>query len=234
MLISNIYDDVYGGKLEGGWGFSCYIEHEGRKILFDTGYDGSKLFHNMEEMGIEPALIDTVIVSHNHWDHTGGVTALSRVNKRMVIYVGETFSAKFRGEVSRNNECKPVREMVSLYEGNVFVGPELGNNGERELALAIRSRKGLVIVTGCAHPGIMNIVREFKNKINERIFLVLGGFHLYEHTRSEVEDIAAEFKNMGIRKVAPCHCSGREPMEVFRKEYRDDFIEFRAGARIEF
>jgi len=230
--ITNVYDNVlYNKNLKYGWGFSCYIEHKDKKILFDTGNDSYTLFYNMEKIGINAELLDFLIVSHNHWDHTGGLIAAAKACKHSLTYVGASFSKKFIEEISgENNECKTVADIVYLCNKNILIGPELSNNGLKEIAVALKHEKGLIIITGCAHPGIINIIKELKKKCPENIYLVLGGFHLYDKPLAQIKDIVTEFKELGVCKVAPCHCTGEKAIELFREEYENNFIDFHTGS----
>lgn len=233
-LITNVYDEVLSDKrLKNGWGFSCYIEHNNEKILFDTGNDSYKLLFNLENIGINIDVIDCVVISHNHWDHIGGLTTVVRKNRKLNIYVGSSFSTKFKKELSdEEGKCITVDKILSIYNRSVWIGPEIGNPGLKEIALAIESSNGLIIVTGCAHPGIVNVIREFKRLVSEKIYLVLGGFHLYDQSPSKVKKVIKEFKALGVEKVAPCHCTGIEAVELFQQGFRNNFIEFWVGSKI--
>jgi len=233
-LITNVYDDtLYDKKIKSGWGFSCYIEHEGKKILFDTGSNSYKLVFNMRSMGVNIKTIDILIVSHNHWDHTGGLTTITGINKKLTIYTGSSFSAHFRKELTNDkNKCKIVKSVMPLCNNKVLIGKELGNNGLKEIALALESPKGLIIITGCAHPGIIKVVEEFQRLVSKKIYLVLGGFHLYNELVTQVKKVISEFRKLGVEKVAPCHCTGKKAIKLFQLEFKSDFIEFRAGSQI--
>ncbi|MCK4428210.1 MAG: MBL fold metallo-hydrolase, partial [candidate division Zixibacteria bacterium] len=95
------------------------------------------------------------------------------------------------------------------------------------------TEKGLVVITGCAHPGIVEILREAKKITNEDIYLVLGGFHLGGVGDSKLRDIIKSFRELGVKKAAPCHCSGDRTRELFKEEYGDDFIANGVGKIIE-
>jgi 7,8-dihydropterin-6-yl-methyl-4-(beta-D-ribofuranosyl)aminobenzene 5'-phosphate synthase len=185
------------------WGFSALIEHNGKKILFDTGGDADILAANMKEMKVDPAEIKQVFISHEHWDHTGGLSLFKA--KRIGA---ENFSELFPGFYT-----------TGMLEGKV-----------KEQSLVIDTDKGLVIVTGCSHPGIVNIVRHVKEKLPKEIFLVVGGFHLYESSKKQVEEIISEIKKLGVRKFAPCHCTGERAIDLFKEEFKKDFIKIGAGS----
>jgi 7,8-dihydropterin-6-yl-methyl-4-(beta-D-ribofuranosyl)aminobenzene 5'-phosphate synthase len=88
----------------------------------------------------------------------------------------------------------------------------------------------LIVMTGCAHPGIVEIVR--RAKAYGEVYLVMGGFHLGDKSAREVDAIIAELKRLGVRQVAPCHCTGDEAIQLFRAAFGADFIQAGAGAVI--
>ncbi len=97
MKLTTIYDnEVYpeasATGLTSEWGFSCLIEVSGERILFDTGGAGSILLHNMERLGISPEDLATIVLSHEHWDHTGGLSDLLRTNRDAEVYLLASFS----------------------------------------------------------------------------------------------------------------------------------------------
>lgn len=93
----------------------------------------------------------------------------------------------------------------------------------------MNTENGLIIITGCAHPGIVNIVKKSKEIANKNIYLVLGGFHLGEASDSEINSIIKNFRELEVKKVAPCHCTGDKAIQLFEQEYKDDFIKNGVG-----
>jgi 7,8-dihydropterin-6-yl-methyl-4-(beta-D-ribofuranosyl)aminobenzene 5'-phosphate synthase len=188
------------------WGFSALIEHNGRNILFDTGGDASILSANMKNMGIDSAGIDHVFISHEHWDHIGGLAAIKAER------IGaEKFSELFPGFYT-----------TGMLKGKID-----------EQSLIIDAGKGLVIITGCSHPGIINIVAKAKEMLSKDVYFVLGGFHLYEMNLEQINNVVGELKSLGVKKVAPCHCTGEKAISVFEKEFKKDFIKIGAGSIID-
>ena len=104
----------------------------------------------------------------------------------------------------------------------------------KEQSLIINSKKGLIVITGCAHPGVVNIVKKAKEIFpEEKVCLVLGGFHLGGVSDSKLKSIVSDFRKLGVEKVAPSHCSGDRCRELFKEEYKEDFIECGVGKIIE-
>ncbi len=216
ISIITVYDNyLLDSRLKTGWGFSCFVRQSlgagGLNILFDTGADSETLLSNMEKMKINPKEINFVFISHLHGDHTGGLSGILETTPDLKVYKPESFS-----------------EETEITENIWTTGP-LGT-WIKEQSLIINSKKGLIIITGCAHPGVVNIVKKSKEIFpDEPIYLVLGGFHLSGASDFELKNIINDFRKLEVQKVAPCHCSGDRCRELFKEEYRDDFIENGVG-----
>ena len=100
--------------------------------------------------------------------------------------------------------------------------------------MVLKTSRGLVVVTGCAHPGIADILKRTESVFpEEHIYLVLGGFHLGDVTDHEMTEILQVFKDVNVEKVAPCHCTGEHAIQRFQREFGDDFISTGVGGRFE-
>jgi 7,8-dihydropterin-6-yl-methyl-4-(beta-D-ribofuranosyl)aminobenzene 5'-phosphate synthase len=227
MKITVVYDNrTLDPNLASAWGFSCLVNGD---LLFDTGGDGRTLLSNMIKMGIDPAGIRTVVLSHAHGDHTGGLGGLLGTGVRPTVYVPRSFPARFKAD---------VRSLTTLVEvhGPVEIRPGIHTTGEVgrglvEQALAVETGDGLVVVTGCAHPGVVEMVRRAQS-VGARLprpYLVMGGFHLGGTSQRRVKAIIADFRQLGVQRVAPCHCTGDPAIRVFAEEYGDDFIKAGVG-----
>jgi 7,8-dihydropterin-6-yl-methyl-4-(beta-D-ribofuranosyl)aminobenzene 5'-phosphate synthase len=216
------------GSVEGlktAWGFSCLIEYRGQVILFDTGGDSPTLLANMAALGIDPGQIEAVVLSHNHGDHTGGLSAI--LHGGLTVFVPQSFPKRFKDAVRARAQLIEVSEPREIGE-EVYTTGELGT-GIIEQSLAVRTDEGLVVVTGCAHPGIVEIIGKAKALSGDEVYLVLGGFHLGGKSQKEIEGILSEFRRLGVRKVAPCHCTGEQAIRLFHQEYGEDFIQAGVG-----
>jgi len=229
LTITIVYDNnAYDPRLRTVWGFSCLIEYRGQVILFDTGGDFPTLLANMATLGIDPGELEAVVLSHIHGDHTGGLPGiLERAGDGLTVFVPQSFPGRFKEDVRTRAQLVEVVEPREIDKG-VYTTGELGT-GIIEQSLVVRTDEGLVVVTGCAHPGVVEIVRKAKAMSGDEVYLVLGGFHLGGKSRREIEGIISEFRRLGVQKVAPCHCTGEQAMGMFRKEYGGDFIQAGAG-----
>jgi len=256
LSITVVYDNNPCKQgLETDWGFSATITGTAETILFDTG-GGQLLLDNMEKSAIEPDSVDVVVLSHIHGDHTGGLSSFLEKNPDVTIYLPVSFPKKFKDNAQDQGakiiEVKPVRSQSGHKWpawSNSPEGMPFGHNGVneseqicenvystgqlgkmiKEQSLIIRTDKGLVVITGCAHPGIVNIINTVKNLMEDDIFLVMGGFHLEWATKGRIEKIISAFKQLGIRYVGPCHCSGHKARSLFEKHFGSNYINIGAG-----
>ncbi|HNV86369.1 MAG TPA: MBL fold metallo-hydrolase [Candidatus Omnitrophota bacterium] len=236
MNIKILFDkNVPSCEYASGWGFSALI---GGKVLFDTGCDGKRLLKNMKKMKIDTREIKTVVVSHNHWDHWGGLKAFLKMRPGVRIWVGwegfkeSRFLAKLPG---KNNIChsgKFFPVSAGIYSTGEIAGKYLRKKMP-EQSVVVRTRKGLTVLTGCAHPGIVKILDEVREAFKEKIYLVAGGFHLYGKRRATINGIIRRFRKMGIKVAAPCHCSGKTAVKMFKEAYGERFMKLEVGSSLE-
>ena len=170
MRITVLYDNtVHQAGLQSDWGFSCLVEtlEEGRApILFDTGMKGSILLAHMEKLGIDPMSIKEVFISHAHFDHVGGLSAFLTLNKDVTIYVPHSI----RG-VQGISKVVSVSGPLEIHE-NIFSTGELDSI---EQSMAIKTEKGIVLITGCSHPGLARILAAASQF--GKVYAVIGGLH---------------------------------------------------------
>jgi 7,8-dihydropterin-6-yl-methyl-4-(beta-D-ribofuranosyl)aminobenzene 5'-phosphate synthase len=233
IIITVVYDNnEYDPRLETAWGFSCLVKGTEKTILFDTGGNGRILLSNMSKLKLDPQEVEVVVLSHIHGDHVGGLDAFLGENPKVTVYLPHSFPDSFKDEVKRHGaKAISVDKPLKICQ-NVYSTGELGT-WIKEESLIINTERGLVIITGCAHPGIVNIVRASKEILKTNVYLVIGGFHLGGMSERQIDKIVEGFKREGVKKVGPCHCSGNLARKLFKKAYDKDFIEVGVGKIIE-
>ncbi len=218
-------------SLKTAWGFSAFVTGPQKTILFDTGSDGTLLLENMARLQIDPGRVDLVVLSHIHGDHTGGLSGLLKANPGVQVFLPVSFPARFKTAVQGHGATiVEIREPQEICR-NVYTTGVLGRR-IKEQALIIRTERGLVVLTGCAHPGIARIMKEVKRQRAESILVVIGGFHLEWVTKGRIGSIIAAFQNDGIRYVAPTHCSGDKARQLFQQRYGQDYVDAGVGKTI--
>ena len=230
FIIITVYDNYQvNPDLTTAWGFGCVIRTPQEDILFDTGGDSSILLGNMEKLNINPEDIDIVVISHIHGDHVGGLDGFLERNGKVKVYIPASFPDSLREKIkSRGAEYQDVTGSMKICD-SVYTTGEMGTS-IKEQSLVLNAREGLVVITGCAHPGVVNIAGKARQILPDKsIYLVMGGFHLSGASDSQLKTIIKGFRDLGVQKVAPSHCSGDRCRELFKEEYKENYIEGGAG-----
>jgi len=229
ISITIIYDNYpFQEGLETGHGFSCLIRGTEKVVLFDTGADAEILFRNFGALKIEPAEVDLVVISHLHGDHTAGLLPFLAKKGECQVFLPATASpATVKGIEAAKGQVVLVKEPLSVCEG-VFSTGTVG----QEQALVIDSPQGLVIITGCAHPGIVELVEKAKSVMPKDIYLVMGGFHLGGRPLAGLELISRRLRELGVLNLGASHCTGDEAIAFFKKDFGKNYIPLGVGKEI--
>lgn len=247
-LIENSQGEHLGLKTEHG--ISFFIETDDAGILFDVGETGDFIY-NAQRLNIDLSKVDTVVLSHGHYDHTGGLMAFAALNKKFSLFVGSGFfdekygyrnnSYEYLGnnfteadleaadidcktvntrkleiakdvyiltDFIRNNDDEVINPRFVLKKGNKFIADPFTD----EVLIAVDTPKGIVVLVGCSHPGIKNMLDTVSAEFDKPLYAVLGGTHLVE---SHGESLEKSIKYLGcddISIVGVSHCTGAEGM----------------------
>lgn len=262
------------GRLIGEHGFACLIETRYGSYLFDTG-QGLGLLHNAQELGKDLTNLKGIVLSHGHYDHTGGLfDLLSHLRRPIDIYAHpDLFSRRFwrsefelraidlpftrqqlkelggqfrlskeatrlsevlvlSGEIPRKNdfETSDPHLVVIDRDGAYTPDPLLD-----DLSMAIRTKKGLVILLGCAHAGVINIIEHLIELTGEdRLHAVIGGTHLGPAPEAQYHATVEALKRYQIDKIATSHCTGLGRASQLAREFPGHFLFASSGAVFEF
>ncbi|MEW6386004.1 MAG: MBL fold metallo-hydrolase [Thermodesulfobacteriota bacterium] len=199
MKLTIVYDnEVDQAGLEADWGFACLVEADGRRLLFDTGARGALLVHNLEKLHLAPGQIPEIFISHDHWDHLGGLEEILRLNPQATVFLPksccETFAAR-----------QVVRVQGACGLSRIFFST--GELRNVEQSLVVKTNGGLVVICGCSHPGVGPILAAASQF--GRVSALVGGLHGFR----EFEQLA------DLALVCPCHCTRHkeEIMALFPK-----------------
>lgn len=248
MLIQNLIENSC--KIEGlvpEHGLSFYVELNGKKVLFDTGAS-ERFIQNARKLGIDLSQVEILVISHGHYDHTGGIEAFMECNQKADIYMqkaaaGEFYSIRETGnayigipaEVKKSKRIQFLEGDVTIDENlSVFTGvterklwPK-SNTSLKEMHggklvqdaftheqnLKITCGKKEILVSGCGHSGIVNIMEKYQQLYGRYPDVVIGGFHLTNPRSGEmdeelVEQIGRKLLTYGADYYT-CHCTGEE------------------------
>ena len=235
MKIKILYDkNTINENLYTGWGVSFLI---GDRLLFDTGENGQWLIHNMKNLNMDLNQLEVVVISHDHWDHAGGLWKILKRNGNLKVYACPNFGNDFKERVNGLGGELIENKNVAEIEQDIYITGEIpgeyAGHFMPEQSLIVKTKNGITVITGCSHPGIVKILEKVKEKFpQENLYSVFGGFHLKDNSKSDIINVVKKFIEMKVEKAEPTHCSGRETEEIFKKEYGENFITVKVGETI--
>ncbi len=252
-------------------GLSFYIEKDGRKLLFDTGQSGAFL-SNAERLQVDLSDLEYVVLSHGHYDHSGGFRDLCEYAQRFQLILGRGFF----------NEKYSLHDTVHTFKGNnfneefllkkkisyrmitgaieeilpdVFVVTDFPRKiaGEKpnprfqllsgssfiedpftdEILIVIDTPKGLIVLAGCSHPGIINMLEAVKTRFDKPLYAVFGGTHLVDASEERIVNTVDYFGKSTIQKIGACHCTGGKATELLHF-LGDRFLQVHTGSMFDF
>lgn len=271
MRLINLMENTEGAcALHAEHGLSIYVETDSHRLLVDTGAS-EKTWENAARLGVDLTQIDTVFLSHGHYDHAGGILSFAAINPKAKIYMhrlagGDFYDVKGGGEryIGIDKEILKLPQCV-LLEGGVRLDEELsvfGNvTGRRkrpknnlilkkklagsfeqdsfshEQYIVVEAEGKRILLSGCAHNGILNILDRFRELYGGSPDLVISGFHMMKkeaYDAGEVElirDVAAELKDMNTYFYSG-HCTGLPAFAIMKEIMGEKLQYMHSGDRI--
>ncbi len=262
------------GDYIGEWGLSILIESDEGNVLLDAG-KGSSCVYNADTLGIDLRCVSKIVLSHGHFDHTGGLhDVLRRMRRKIEIiahpdvwqakfslrkgeqgkYIGIPFSraelenlgaefvpSKGPVQISRSMVTTGEIPLVTEFEAvdsALFVRDEGGLRPDPVMddqALIVKTARGLVVLLGCAHRGLVNTLLHAMSLTGEaRILAVIGGSHLLDAQQEQILQTVAALREFGVRMMGLCHCTDLRAMSFLSQQFGDEFIFCKAGSIVEF
>jgi len=257
--------------LLGEHGLSFILETDDEIILFDTG-QGYTILHNAQKLGIDLSKVQKIVLSHGHYDHTGGLMGVLGVIKdanifghpdifdmkyskddKKIRYIGLPFTredleskgAKFNlsrnsiqiaagiwttGEIKRQIDFEVSSDRLCVMGNDRLEKDSLMD----DLSLVINSQKGVVVVLGCCHSGIINTLLHIQKMTdNAPISMLIGGIHLVDATDEKIDKTIRFLSDFDIKKLALCHCTGMKAMMRLYQAFGDKLMFNSVGTLIE-
>ncbi|KPK41780.1 MAG: hypothetical protein AMJ65_08775 [Phycisphaerae bacterium SG8_4] len=273
VCVTTLVEDTESGTgLSGEHGLSFWIEYGDHRVLFDTGQTGL-LIENAEILGVDIAKADAVVLSHGHYDHTGGLAAVLEIAPRVVVY---THPAAIRPKFGRKgSETRAIGmsdstrqvigahahgERVAWTEEPVEVMPGVFVTGEipritdfedvggafyvdencetadilpDDQALSFDTPRGLVVLLGCSHAGVVNTLDYIVKLSGDRhIDSVVGGMHLSSAYQDRIERTVKVFRKYDVQNIGFCHCTGANAAREIRNAFPGRCFVCSTGSRI--
>lgn len=226
--ISILYDNRAQADLRPGWGFSAWISVGDESVLFDTGADKLVFEENARALGCNLSTLGALVLSHEHCDHIGAVSAVTR--KGLRLYAPARSARRFADQRRRGVQVISVRGAVQVCPGVKSTG-QFGRK-IREQALLVDGAEGPVLITGCAHEGIVTVADLATRIAQQPPALILGGFHLHRDDDAKARYVAEQLLRLGVERIAPCHCTGDGATAILRDAYGERFVEVSAGSQV--
>jgi len=229
IKITILYDNyIFSEGTKSDWGFACLIEGTEKTILFDTGTKSDILWYNIEKLNADLSKVEQIVISHNHGDHTGGLQSVLEKNSEVSVFLPVSFANEYVSSVEGAGAKVIAVDQPREICRDVYLTGQMGDQ-IKEQSLIIDTPKGLVVVTGCSHQGIVNILNKAKEILNKDIYLVFGGFHLMRHSDKQVKEIIQQFKNLGVKQCGATHCTGDKAIAMFKEAYGENYVPMGVG-----
>jgi 7,8-dihydropterin-6-yl-methyl-4-(beta-D-ribofuranosyl)aminobenzene 5'-phosphate synthase len=270
--ITILVDNTPSEGLIAEHGLSFWIETESTNILFDTG-QGNLVESNAKVLDVDLGKTDILVLSHGHYDHSGGLPYVVNQNAGIEIYchpavVVPRYNIPSGGQVKSSHmpqDAKIALDNVSAdrlhwVTAPMAIAPDIGITGpiprnndfedtggpffldterqhvdhiDDDLALWVKTSRGLIIVVGCGHAGLLNTINHMFDITGEkRVTAIIGGFHLKNASKERLEKTSRSLLDLNAKLVVPCHCVGGPAVESLRTTLGDLVKPGYAGMRI--
>jgi len=234
IAVTIVYDNNrFDKRLGTAWGFACVVQGLPETVLFDTGGGGERLLANIAKAGFAPRQVHSIVLSHIHADHTGGLEAFLRANSQVRVFLPREFPSAFK-EGARRLGARVIETAQPQQVCECAWTTGVLSRGIPEQGLCVTTASGPVVITGCAHPGVVPMVEAAKRHAGSPVHAVLGGFHMGGASARQTAAVIEGLKQAGVRQAAPCHCSGDKTRKRMEKAFGKGYLPSGVGALLRF
>ncbi|MFX0168284.1 MAG: hypothetical protein ACFE89_02905 [Candidatus Hodarchaeota archaeon] len=227
VTITTLVDNTTGTVgLHSVWGLSLHVEVEfpgrGEAVLFDTSGSAQVFRHNVKALNMDFSNLQAIVISHFHHDHFGAIeSALEMIGPSDLVAYLPGHHKALEDTFSQSHVRRIIGDSAHLIHSGISTTGALGKETLREQGLVVNIENyGLVVLTGCAHPGVRSLIRAAKRAFPMRpIHAVIGGFHL--KTDEEGQKAGRLFLKEGVKVVSPCHCTNLKAKTAIRSVVGD-------------
>ncbi len=230
LEIRIIYDNTSArAELKEDWGFAALATFGGRRILFDSGTKPDLFLENLGKLGIAPGSIEQALISHEHGDHRNGIYRLYPLHRALSVHFLDRFLPEAFTEAERIG-LRPNRVTGPFQLADGVFSSGLVEGDPPEQALAIETSKGIAMLVGCSHPGVVKMVETvLARRRASSIRLLVGGMHMFRQTAEQIRPQIERLRALRVERIAPAHCTGDLARQMFREAYGAAFEEAGAG-----
>jgi len=274
IKITTLVENKLGENLalESAHGLSFLIENDDNVFLFDTAQH-DLVIKNAKELGCDLSQLDNVIISHNHYDHGGGLNSLiSTYGPQNIVVHKDFFKEKYgvkgikkeylginynkKKLLKTESNILEIVDDITYLSDNVFIAANFKRNTnfekvnkrfyikeneemkidyfEDEIAVGVETPKGLIILLGCSHPGVVNIISSIiEKRENDNIYCILGGTHLVEGGEERIYKTLDYIKSLDVDYLGFSHCTGKKAEKIFEQEMPNKFFHNNTGTTIQ-
>ena len=201
------------------WGLSFLVGN----VLFDAFGRSDIFWKNIRRFRINLARIKHIVISHEDWDHIAGLETFLQKYPGVKVYICKRSGRTLKDLIQANGgTLVGIDKPQKISTGIFSLGQMRADTGRGilyEQALIVKSSKGFSVITGCAHPGIVRIVRQAVKLFGRKIYAVCGGFHMKDNAPDENARTIAKLQAFGVKQVMPLHCTGENALRLFRRSY---------------
>ncbi|MFX1515610.1 MAG: MBL fold metallo-hydrolase [Promethearchaeota archaeon] len=234
VRITVLVDNNPAASLSSPWGVSMFIETDNVSILFDAGPSPRALEENAATLGINLSIMcDLAVLSHEHSDHIDGFSHVAVTNPHMTVCIPANMTQSSTDHlINLGLNVKKYQETTVLYPGVAIIGQLNGPPFEQALAVNVQNI-GLVLIVGCSHPGVENILAKAVRELDANDpYLVIGGFHLGSASESVISNTVESLIKLGVQKIYPIHCSGDRIRDYLLINYPDYYGDGQVGFQL--